>query len=558
MTDHRIIHGDVMKGIRLIPDASVHEVITSIPYLWQRDYGEAGQIGLEETPQDYVKIMVDVSREIFRILRPDGVYFMNTGDSYVGSGKGPTGLNGIGDQGARQGFTDRKAKIPAGMKPKDLVGIPWALAEALRADGWYWRKWFPWIKRNCLPESINDRPGSSLEVIHMFAKSGNTLYWTHPVHNAVRVQPEPDYIWTNRDTGEITKIEPENWRNIRWDADPRKRLWARTNLWEGRDYFWDPDAIRVTQSLNTHSRGTGSVKKLGAEDSTIRAKGSWNQSTLNIEVPGGRNRRDSDWFFESWDDLAFKNAFNAWQGLVLDEDGDPIALVVNPQPFEGDHFAVFPETLVEPLVLAGTSEKGCCPACGAPYIRIIEKGEPLEDWKRECGADSQGEYNGISWKHDKLLTGKTGHFHDKEKRENPPQHKNLLYDGQQPQGMHLKRALKQDALGDPRLVGFNARCQQNASDVKRRILAGMKERITKWVPSCDCNAGEPVPCTVFDPFLGRGTTIKVSRDLGRSSAGCELSSKYIEKTMKKFLGVNQKELDTGTTKATYHFLEAPA
>jgi len=104
MTTHRIIHGDVMHGITLIPDASVHEVVTSIPYLWQRDYGEAGQIGLEESPEEYIEKIVSVSREIFRILRPDGVYFMNTGNSYAGSGKGPTGINGIGDQGNRQGF----------------------------------------------------------------------------------------------------------------------------------------------------------------------------------------------------------------------------------------------------------------------------------------------------------------------------------------------------------------------------------------------------------------------------------------------------------------------
>jgi hypothetical protein len=203
-------------------------------------------------------------------------------------------------------------------------------------------------------------------------------------------------------------------------------------------------------------------------------------------------------------------------------------MIVNPERFEEAHFATFPCALIKPLILAGTSEKGCCPACGAPWVRIVEKGNPLEDWKRASGSDSQGGYNGISWKHEKLLHGKTGHFHEKEK--------------------------KQDALGKQTYTGFNARCQQNASDVKRRILAGMRESISHWVPSCDCNVGDPVPCVVFDPFAGRGTVMKVAGDHGRSSVGCELSPEYIT-IMKKWLNVHQTGIDIEGPRATYEFVK---
>ena len=471
MTTHRIFHGDVRKGLRKLPDKSIHLSVTSPPYYQLRDYEEDGQIGLEETPEQYIQTMVEVSREVWRVLRDDGTYFINIGDSYAGSGKGPTGENGIGNQETRQGFSNRKTTAPVGMKEKDLLGIPWMLAEALRADGWYWRKWFPWIKRSAMPESVDDRPASSLEIIHMFAKSGTTQYWTHPKHNAVRIKPEPDYVFKNRITGELTSIEPENWKTLRCTEDKRMRLWIRTNLWTGHDYFWDPDAIKVTQSR--------------------------------------RNRRDSDWFFESWEELALKNFVNSWKGLLLDEVGDPIGMIVNPEQFDEKHFATFPQGLVKPLVLGGTSESGCCPACGAPYIRIIDKGDPLEEQK--------------------LLHGKSEHFHNREK--------------------------KQDSLGKQTYTGFNERWQQNASDVKRRILEGMRERMTHWVPSCDCNAGDPVPCMVLDPFAGRGTVTRVARDNGRSSAGCELSAEYI-KIMKRWLGADQAELQTGMAVATYSFEEA--
>jgi DNA modification methylase len=533
MTLHRTIQGDVRNGMKLIPDESVHLTITSPPYPQQRDYdGEENQIGMEETIEDYVSTIVSLSKEIWRVTRPDGVYFLNIGEKYTDSGMGPTGENSIGNQGKRQGFTNKKMKTPDGMKSKDLIGVPWMLATALRADGWYWRTWFPWLKRSCMPESSDDRPGSGLEIIHMFSKSGSAKYWTHPKFSAVRVQPEPDYLWRNRDTDQIVKDEPADWKTLLSKSDPEKRLWARTNLWAGHDYFWDPEAIRVPQSGTAHDRGNNTRKKYGAEGSGIRANQSFLQSIPDTEVPGGRNRRNTDWFFDSWADYLAREIVGEYQGLILGEDGMPLAMVVNPERFEEDHFAVYPQNLVRPLILGGTSGKGCCPKCGAPYIRIVEKGDPDRDWQIRSGSNAEGGYNGVSWKYEKLVHGKSGHFHEKEK------------------------AQKQDRVGKRTYEGFNARCQQNASDVKRRVLEGMKERDYHWVPSCDCNAGDPVPCIVLDPFLGRGTTARVARDLGRSSVGCELSQKYIA-VMKGWMNVHQQELDTGLPEITYIFDEAP-
>ena len=126
---HRILLGDVMKGLASLPDLSVQAVITSPPYLWQRDYDVKGQIGLEATVEEYIQKIVEVSREVRRVLRDDGVYFLNLGDSYNGSGKGPTGYTGIGDQEKRQGFINIKSQVDY-LKPKDMVGMPWRVVLA--------------------------------------------------------------------------------------------------------------------------------------------------------------------------------------------------------------------------------------------------------------------------------------------------------------------------------------------------------------------------------------------------------------------------------------------
>jgi len=228
-------------------------------------------------------------------------------------------------------------------------------------------------------------------------------------------------------------------------------------------YYYDADAIRETYKESSLNRF----------ESNFRSDTPSAQATKNpsVKIDGKISANPSG-----------RNARTVWE--------------IATQPTPEAHFATFPEALVEPCIKAGTSERGCCAVCGAPWERIVEKGEPLESQKKACGADSEGGYNGISWKYENFLHGKTGFSHEKENK------------------------------------------QQNASDVKRRILDGMKERISSWQPTCKCNA-DTVPCVVLDPFGGSGTTAKVARDLKRDAIMIELNPVYV-KIMKEKLRLNEQ------------------
>ena len=168
----RIINADVMEGLRQLPDESVHCVVTSPPYWGLRDYGVEGQIGLEATPEAFVGRMVDVFREVRRVLRGDGTCWMNMGDSYAGSGRGgnPTEETSTLEGGQA---TQRAA---AGFKQKDLMGMPWRVALALQADGWWLRSDIIWAKPNPMPESVTDRPTKSHEYVFLLTKAERYYY----------------------------------------------------------------------------------------------------------------------------------------------------------------------------------------------------------------------------------------------------------------------------------------------------------------------------------------------------------------------------------------------
>jgi DNA modification methylase len=150
-------------------------VVTSPPYWGLRDYGVTGQIGLEQTPQEYVARMVEVFREVRRVLRDDGTCWVNLGDSYANNGvKNPESVGGFTGDRIRAGvkgiMDSRPRDIPHGLKPKDLVGIPWRVAFALQADGWYLRSDIIWSKPNPMPESVTDRPTKAHEYVFLLAK----------------------------------------------------------------------------------------------------------------------------------------------------------------------------------------------------------------------------------------------------------------------------------------------------------------------------------------------------------------------------------------------------
>lgn len=169
----RILTGDVRDRLKDIPDASVHCVVTSPPYWGLRDYGVEGQLGLEPTPEEYTANMVDVFREVRRVLRNDGTVWLNLGDSYANNGVTPHKDRPYlpGGQSTWASREQKQSKTAVGvLKPKDLVGTPWRVAFALQADGWWLRQEIIWAKPNPMPESVRDRCTKSHEQIFLLSK----------------------------------------------------------------------------------------------------------------------------------------------------------------------------------------------------------------------------------------------------------------------------------------------------------------------------------------------------------------------------------------------------
>lgn len=289
MTSWQILTGDVRDMLASLEPQSVQTCVTSPPYFGLRDYGADAQIGLEPSPADYVATMVDVFREVRRVLADDGLLWLNLGDCYAGSwgaqgrpqgngqmqGRSVTSARQIGAHPRFESCTGTRGK-ELGLKPKDLMMVPARVAMALQADGWWLRASAPWIKRNGMPESVMDRPTTTIETVFMLAKS--------------------------------------------------------------ESYFYNSDAVMKAGTIPAGTRAAkGSNQRSELKDVNGRPPEYW-------EYTGTRLRRASDWFFESF------------EGLVGDESDEPLAFVVNTRPFAGAHFAVFPELLVEPCILAGSKE----------------------------------------------------------------------------------------------------------------------------------------------------------------------------------------------------------
>jgi DNA modification methylase len=171
-----IIHGDALSSLQTLESESVQTCVTSPPYWGLRDYGHDSQIGLEKTPDEYVARLVEIFREVKRALKKDGTLWLNLGDSYAGGGRGGNPDESphrkqATNTGSVIGVTKNPWPVPTNCKPKDLVGIPWMVAFALRADGWYLRSDIIWSKPNPMPESVTDRPTKSHEYVFLLSKS---------------------------------------------------------------------------------------------------------------------------------------------------------------------------------------------------------------------------------------------------------------------------------------------------------------------------------------------------------------------------------------------------
>lgn len=170
MNTHKLITGNVLDGLPMLDDQSIDCCVTSPPYYNLRDYGVADQIGLEATPEEYIDKLVGVFREVRRVLKDDGTIWINIADSYAAcSGPQPP-------TNTRNSCGHTSKHVPPGYKRKDLIGIPWMLAFALRADGWYLRQDIIWHKPNAMPESVRDRCTKSHEYVFLLSKYPQYYY----------------------------------------------------------------------------------------------------------------------------------------------------------------------------------------------------------------------------------------------------------------------------------------------------------------------------------------------------------------------------------------------
>lgn len=284
-----ILVGDAIERLRELPDECVNTVVTSPPYWGLRDYGVAGQIGLEATPGEYVAKIVSVFREVRRVMRTDATLWLNLGDSYAGSGRGRNGdgtchvdpnTKQATNRGSHAGVLQKRdmhdasvesgvigrnwVSPPPGLKCKDLVGVPWRVAFALQADGWWLRSDIIWAKPNPMPESVTDRPTKAHEYIFLLSKS--------------------------------------------------------------ETYHYDGDAIRERAIGDP---GGNIVPTKGAGDPMMRTRNGLHLAQARAREAGGfehRNRR------------------TVW--------------TVTTAQFPEAHFATFPETLVQPCILAGSPAGG--------------------------------------------------------------------------------------------------------------------------------------------------------------------------------------------------------
>ena len=343
-----LYQGDVLERLAELPDESVHCVVTSPPYWGLRDYSTVGQLGLEATPEEHVAAMVAVFREVRRVLRRDGTLWLNYGDGY---------------------------------QDKQLCGMPWRVAFALQADGWWLRSDIIWSKPNPMPESVTDRPTKAHEYLFLLSKAPT--------------------------------------------------------------YYYDADAVREAASENTHSRGSG----IGVK---------------NAETPFGLGvKHNEDYANRINGHVSARNKRTVWE--------------IATEPYPEAHFATFPTALVKPPILAGTSERGCCAECGAPWERVVD------------------------------------------------------VEGETPRERQVRQGQSAYAAAQPR--------NPQGLDYAGGHGNGLRPRTTTgWRPTCTHEARVRA-CTVLDPFSGSGTTAAVAKALGRKAIGIELNEEYLRLSVKRIQAV---------------------
>jgi DNA modification methylase len=381
-----ILQGDCLEVMRTLPSGSVHCCITSPPYFALRDYGVEGQLGLERTPEEYIAKMVKVFAEVKRVLRDDGTLWLNMGDSYM-SGGGASRHHGYTDpkyvDGRKVEYFEPTAYPHPVMKPKDLCGIPWMLAFALRADGWYLRQDIIWAKPNPMPESVTDRCTKSHEYIFLMSKKAK--------------------------------------------------------------YYYDNEAVKES-AVNENMPGTNMTD-------TRKTYAEWSG--------GNQGLKDMKRRYKEGNPPTRRNRHSVWTIVT--------------HSFSGAHFATFPPKLVEPCILAGTSERGVCAMCGKPWERVVDVTHNP--------------------------SGKTVDWPGWPKDEN----------------------------GNPIKCG---------NPIQDPSPGAPTTRTLGWKPACKCNCAETKPAVVFDPFGGAGTVGLVAKQLLRDYLLIELNPKYVAMAQARIDAVN--------------------
>jgi DNA modification methylase len=366
----RILLGDVRARLRDLEADSVNCVVTSPPYWGLRSYHVDGQLGLEATAQEHVDTMVDVFREVRRVLRPDGVCWVNYGDSYA------TGVNGRSAADTKAAGNDDRtfrdkpfSTAVGGLKSKDLCMVPFRFAIAMQADGWWLRSVLPWVKRNGMPESISDRPATAVEYVFMFTKSARYWYDAEAVRKAASAntharvsQNVAAQVGSSRANGNTRTDRPMKAvvrtpksappgsgirANHSFQAASSSEVLLDRNF-RNTDLFFDslddeqpPAPVASAPAKPDKQRGHGR-RHQGFNER-------WDQMERAEQQANGRNFRNTDLMFESIDGA---------HGLISDAEGNPLALDVAPHPFTGAHFATFPPKLIEPLIKAGCPQGG--------------------------------------------------------------------------------------------------------------------------------------------------------------------------------------------------------
>lgn len=387
-----ILVGDALDRLRGLPSDHFHAVVTSPPYWGLRDYGVEGQIGLERSVNDFLAKMVDIFSEVRRVLRPDGSLWLNIGDTYSTDMK--WGGKSSNKHEMEVEFPRKKERSISGMKPKEMVGVPWKLAFALSADGWYLRQEIIWSKRSPMPESVRDRATKSHEHVFLLTKSSKYFY---------------DFMRARQKASGIA---------------PGNKTDGKYGLKKGTE----------------EHRTKAGLKKCGAHE-TANFRSVW---TLSSE------------------------------------------------PYRGAHFATFPTELVRRCLLAAVSERGCCPTCGSPAERIVERqrvqtrpGTNSKVMKHPSGwSQEEGSHSTIDGRYDYREKGK---YHD-----------------------------SITGNRDPR------------RHVTRYATIGFKQ-------NCECEPMASVPCRVLDPFAGAGTTLMVARRMNCEAIGIDLNPEYAAMAAKRIV-----------------------